>query len=1056
MRNTKVGILTALLVTLSTGLAEARVAGENHPSQSSLCSRVPTSQSWGTEPPEQEWSSLSPAAKVAVQEANCPSVDVVALTGDALIDHLRTTSTECYKHFRFLYKFTGDYGYDLSTIFNDQNMQSAFKTIERLAPAYDGTNSTGMLQLWTFVRDGYFLHAANPDRIGGPLNEATHRAHLAASEAFAASDHFLSLNDFDAVETLDSYFLAADREGARQYHVEQIKLVLLEIASKGTTSDSKREVVLDAVLLLLNRGLARKDQGFIDTLSRDPEIVDALLQATRYDFVYEHEFIPVEVLGALGRLSQLASLEKAVIAALTSVVMERERFSNSFLIAAELLEDRVDCMSLNVCRDTLTRELHTQLFPNTYSFDNGTLVFETPLSPEVVQSLYRAAKEVEAQFYRLLETSEPVRDDKEVLHVKIYGSKSEYWQFHTYLFGVDARTAAGTYRSDNITVYTYYARDSPTLEEVFRHEYVHYLADFFIPMGLDDDCLLTWFHEGLAEFLMGSTQARGISVLRFRVESLIRQEAAGVQRHDPAQIFGSCYSSIGFNDDLYNYSSLFFHFMYQQRRTQLLDLIDLVRSGDTSSSLGLIDTWAKDPQLATDYSAFVDEQVANVDQLPYHPEYSIFLPDDFDSQISPPRDTALLLPASLQSDNSTEIERALQQINGDMGLACRTIATEPNPRFECTGSLPAGSEFSGGQGELSSGDQGESSLFSLFDSFTDQSTQSGRDRGPLNEHLNARLDSFIVAAVEDGAINNFEDMTCYFTNVAGSPPIADLSCEGPLRPMDLAQAQVDLKTALCCASDIGVGANVNATRVSRLYACGIESCASESGVTGEPLYLWTTLGFSAEAASNVTMTWAASLPVQLEVLVPRWLTNQCEIVEMTEQGGTLACGPVYDERANHPLDFAPFSSRRHAASEIDLHLELALHVTPLQAGLLDFSVEFSADEEEIDPSNNIQWLRGIQIGLPNSSQLTQNAPNPFNSQTVLSYFLHAPGPARLEVFALTGQRVAVLHQGPQQAGYHRLRWNGRDDAGHPVASGMYLYRLVTDESVLTRKLMLLR
>ena len=99
---------------------------------------------------------------------------------------------------------------------------------------------------------------------------------------------------------------------------------------------------------------------------------------------------------------------------------------------------------------------------------------------------------------------------------------------------------------------------------------------------------------------------------------------------------------------------------------------------------------------------------------------------------------------------------------------------------------------------------------------------------------------------------------------------------------------------------------------------------------------------------------------------------------------------------------------------------------------------------------------GKRVALPDSPQLAQNAPNPFNSQTVLAYFLHASGPARLEVFALNGQRVVVLRQGPQQAGYHRLRWNGRDDAGRPVASGMYLYRLVTDEAVLTRKLMLLR
>ena len=99
---------------------------------------------------------------------------------------------------------------------------------------------------------------------------------------------------------------------------------------------------------------------------------------------------------------------------------------------------------------------------------------------------------------------------------------------------------------------------------------------------------------------------------------------------------------------------------------------------------------------------------------------------------------------------------------------------------------------------------------------------------------------------------------------------------------------------------------------------------------------------------------------------------------------------------------------------------------------------------------------GKRVALPDSPQLAQNAPNPFNSQTVLAYFLHAPSPASVEVFALTGQRVAVLQQGLQQAGYHRLHWDGRDDAGRPVASGMYLYRLMTEETVLTRKLILLR
>ena len=96
------------------------------------------------------------------------------------------------------------------------------------------------------------------------------------------------------------------------------------------------------------------------------------------------------------------------------------------------------------------------------------------------------------------------------------------------------------------------------------------------------------------------------------------------------------------------------------------------------------------------------------------------------------------------------------------------------------------------------------------------------------------------------------------------------------------------------------------------------------------------------------------------------------------------------------------------------------------------------------------------IGLLDELQLQQNAPNPFNSQTVISYFLPKSGPTRLEVFSVIGQRVELLHQGPQEAGYHRLHWKARDSQGRPLASGMYLYRLVTDEGILTRKLTLLR
>ena len=127
------------------------------------------------------------------------------------------------------------------------------------------------------------------------------------------------------------------------------------------------------------------------------------------------------------------------------------------------------------------------------------------------------------------------------------------------------------------------------------------------------------------------------------------------------------------------------------------------------------------------------------------------------------------------------------------------------------------------------------------------------------------------------------------------------------------------------------------------------------------------------------------------------------------------------------------------------------------SGTVDFTDFFLFAEHFGQPVRaKLLALARERIGLPDGPQLQQNAPNPFNSETVISWFLLRPGPAQVEVFALTGQRVAVLHEGPKKAGVHRVHWDGRDNQGRPLASGVYLYRLSTAEAVQTRKLTLLR
>ncbi len=96
------------------------------------------------------------------------------------------------------------------------------------------------------------------------------------------------------------------------------------------------------------------------------------------------------------------------------------------------------------------------------------------------------------------------------------------------------------------------------------------------------------------------------------------------------------------------------------------------------------------------------------------------------------------------------------------------------------------------------------------------------------------------------------------------------------------------------------------------------------------------------------------------------------------------------------------------------------------------------------------------FGLPGRCELKPAYPNPFNSQTLIPYLLPEAAPVRLEIYDLLGQRVRTLVAGPMAAGLHTAAWDGRSDAGHPLASGLYLYRLRAGAFSQSRKLALLR
>ncbi|HNT52239.1 MAG TPA: T9SS type A sorting domain-containing protein, partial [Candidatus Syntrophosphaera sp.] len=92
--------------------------------------------------------------------------------------------------------------------------------------------------------------------------------------------------------------------------------------------------------------------------------------------------------------------------------------------------------------------------------------------------------------------------------------------------------------------------------------------------------------------------------------------------------------------------------------------------------------------------------------------------------------------------------------------------------------------------------------------------------------------------------------------------------------------------------------------------------------------------------------------------------------------------------------------------------------------------------------------------IPALKLAASNYPNPFNPETTISYSVPKSGAASLKVYNLKGQVIRTLVSNVMEAGNYSVVWNGKDDNGNAVSSGVYFYRLDNDGQTVTRKMLL--
>jgi hypothetical protein len=143
--------------------------------------------------------------------------------------------------------------------------------------------------------------------------------------------------------------------------------------------------------------------------------------------------------------------------------------------------------------------------------------------------------------------------------------------------------------------------------------------------------------------------------------------------------------------------------------------------------------------------------------------------------------------------------------------------------------------------------------------------------------------------------------------------------------------------------------------------------------------------------------------------------------------------------------------------------------TSVRAMMSGFSFIYVRDDEQDGVLDRAKHLEQILLFLQNSvdeptgatrtavNRLEQNYPNPFNPQTTIAFSLKGRGRVKIDVYNVAGELVKTLVDETRDAGsYTDVRWDGTNGVGSPVASGVYFYKLVTNNFSQTKKMVLLK
>lgn len=307
----------------------------------------------------------------------------------------------------------------------------------------------------------------------------------------------------------------------------------------------------------------------------------------------------------IGGEAQLAFLKKALAV--------YNRSSRPWIEAIKNMDCHFSSELKDMDMKQVRKDVEAALLPNWYYFEDSTLVFNTgdKVDPKKVQLLYWATKEVKDQFFRLTMRDTPIdgfgrKDDR--LVASIYNSPEEY-KYNWFLNEVDVDNG-GIYIEGWGKFFTWERTPSEsiyTLEELFRHEFTHYLQGRYLCPGewgkgaMYEGRGLTWVEEGGAEFQAGSTRADGVPTRKVMLKRIPSE------KEDRITLDSLLNSGYEIGSQVYTYSYVMYRLMYEKHPEILQKLLKTIQSGDANKYNEFVEELRKDTVLRQEFADFMDD-----------------------------------------------------------------------------------------------------------------------------------------------------------------------------------------------------------------------------------------------------------------------------------------------------------------------------------------------------------------------------------------------------------------------------------------------------------------